>query len=197
MKDLSRKVWILCAWALTRLRLKLACVSQCHGKIARCQPVRNGMQHEWDSLLVCNQIEKRPTIVGCLKDCTKLAWKMYHGLLTDSSQPIAFRRCTFLLVENLFMVLGGVWKQCWCIWLLSSLNMSKPCMCLFLAESQHPVLHGCSHGSFTQWPVTDGVEFQVTVPQCEWPGFYSESTLGVSGAHRMTRSWCRRQSNLQ
>ena len=49
---------------------------------------------------------------------------------------------------------------------LSSLNTSKPCMRLFLAESQHPVLRGCSHCSFTQWPVTDGVEFQVTVPQC-------------------------------
>ena len=49
---------------------------------------------------------------------------------------------------------------------LSSLNTSKPCMRLFLAESQHPVLRGCSHCSFTQWPVADGVEFQVTVPQC-------------------------------
>ena len=32
---------------------------------------------------------------------------------------------------------------------LSSLNTSKPCMRLFLAESQHPVLRGCSHCSFT------------------------------------------------
>ena len=86
-----------------------------------------------------NQIEKRPTIVGCLKDCMKLAWKTYHGLLTDSSQPIAFRHCTFLLVENIFYGVGRSVETMLMHMALSSLNTSKPCMRLFSAESQHPV----------------------------------------------------------